>query len=163
MPVFEAATEAEDEPLVLPMPCIDGRFVSFAIPPLSAGDVPKLAGVARSVKMHFAGMGDRVPDETNRELDGMTEQGYLELVLSRPVFDRMLTEKVGGKMMLNAAVTAQAWHLNGLEVARATWDKLARGVDPTTPAHPVNGGTRSKPAASYQSSSKAARKKKRGK
>jgi hypothetical protein len=159
MPVFEAAAEAKDEPLTLPIPTRDGRIVPFSIPPLMAGDVPKLAGVARSVRMHFAGMGDRVPEETNAELDAMTEQQYLELVLSGPVFAAMIEQGVGGKMMLNAAVTAQTWHLDGLERARITWDRLARGVDPTMPTRPATTGNNgSRTSKSSPRSSKTARK-----
>lgn len=148
MPVFEAAAEAKDEPLVLPCPTLSGRVVPFAIPPLSAEDLPRFAALARAVNMTFAGMGDRVAQETYDDLDRMTEQQYLELVLSPAVFEQMIGEKLGGKMMLNVAVTAQTWHLNGLERARSVWDTIARGVDPTAPTSPGKAGNNTRVTSS---------------
>lgn len=141
MPTFDAATEAKDEPLELPIPGRDGLLAVYKIQPLSAAGLIDLSMVEKAVRNTFIGLGDKVPAESVAKLDAMTEQQFVELCIGVDTLAAMIANGVGARMLTAACLTAQKWHLNGIAAAHEVWERLAvKGADPTEPTHPANGG-----------------------
>jgi hypothetical protein len=144
MPTFEAAEQAKDDPLRLPIPGADGLVRTYEIPVLDAAGLIELSQLERSVRMITAGLGDRVPDAEVAKLDAMTQRQHVELVLSAGTVDLMLKDRIDQRMFTAAAITAQTWHTRGTKAAYDAWERLAvhPGVDDPLAFPPVNRGAK---------------------
>lgn len=162
MPTFARAREAKDEPLTLPMPGRDGLFDDYEIRPATARQLIDLATIEKVIRKTVVGLGDTIPQTELDQLDALTEQGYVEMLLGADVFARMVDRGVGSKMLTAAALTAQTWHLQGIEQAHEVWTRLTNPEDPTTPTPagtPAKGGrsTQDRSSTGSRSGSKAPR------
>lgn len=125
MPTFEAAEQAKDDPLRLPIPGADGIVRTYEIPVLDAAGLIELSQLERTIRMMTVGLGDRVPDEEVAKLDRMTQRQHVDLVLSFGTVERMIADRIDQRMLTAAAITAQTWHTKGTQAAFDQWQRLA--------------------------------------
>jgi len=165
VPTFEAAEQAKDDPLRLPIPGADGIVRTYEIPVLDAAGLIELSQLERSVRLITVGLGDRVPDAEVAKLDAMTQRQHVDLVLSVDTVTRMLADRINQRMFTAAAVTAQTWHTRGTQAAFDVWERLAvhpgADDDPKAKSPAPNGGGNMNPktASSYTSPNRKSRRK----
>lgn len=168
MPTFDAAEAAKDDPLRLPIPGGNGVVTIYEIPVLDAAGLIELAQLERSVRLISVGLGADVPDTEKRKLDAMTQRQHVDLVLSVPTVELMIANKIDQRMFTAAAVTAQTWHLRGLNAAIEAWDVLAvnpgrADADPKAKSRARNGGGNTNPTTANISSSRKRSSRRKGK
>ena len=147
MPTFAKAKEAKDEPLCLPVPGRDGLFTVYEIQPATARQLIDITTIEKVIRKTVVGLGSTIPQTEVDKLDSLTEEGYVELIIGADVFEKMCANGVGQKALLAVCLTAQAWHLHGVEQAHAVWERMmVNPEDPTTPTlagKPAKGGQKS--------------------
>ena len=158
MPTFEAAEQAKDDPLRLPIPGADGIVRTYEIPVLDAAGLIELSQLERTIRMMTVGLGDQIQPEEVAKLDRMTQRQHVELVLSAKTADLMIRDRIDSRMFTAAAITAQTWHTRGPQAAFDVWQRLA--VHPGTDVDPKatmtrSGGGNTKPMMGSSSTSRS--------
>lgn len=161
MPTFEAAEQAKDDPLRLPIPGADGLVVTYEIPVLDAAGLIELSQLERSVRLITVGLGDRVPEGEVAKLDAMTQRQHVDLVLSAPTVELMIRNRIDQRMFTAAAVTAQTWHTRGTKAAFDCWQAMAvnPGGEDADPKAVTNGGVNTSRRTGNSSTSRKRRSK----
>lgn len=166
MPTFEAAEEARDEPLTLPVRNLDGVVHSYTFEPITADDLLTLTIVQNKLIRTLAGQGGSVPKAEHKTVVAMTQRAYMDAVVGGPrsdgtrngpsiLLDRMMADRVGGKMMTFVLLTVQKWHLEGPDAAHKVWtDNVVNPTAPTLPATSGN-GTQGKRSTGSRSTTKS--------
>lgn len=129
---FQAVQEFRDEPIVLPIVGRDGTVTRYSIEQLDGEQWTLLASVERANRT----IRENLPtsDGDRAALQKLSNREYFELILGADNLTLMETNRVHSKLFNAAAATAAAFHLNGVEQARAVWTRnLAQlgNTDPT--------------------------------
>lgn len=163
MPTFPKAQEARDEPLTLPVPGLDGVFHNLTIQPASGEAFMAMATTEKVIRATMVGLGDRLAADDVATLERMSQQDYIEMLIGADVLQQMIDYRVGQRYLQAVCLTAQTWHLHGVEMARKMWNRLALGIeddpDPTVPTRP--GKPRANPNGPTGSPMKSKSRKKR--